>query len=544
MNRAEVEAFFRTLLLGDFEENQNTAAQLIGGLISMVPVLDQVMDARDITGSVFNISKRGGFKNATPDQIVNLGFAAFGAVPEVGSAFKTVFKPMWKERRAAKGAVNSGLNAIERLLGMSKGGAIGWIRKELLGKWNARTQQAIMAVNAGLASCIELTGFMADAQGWQNWLIPSSVQMLAKEIQPRLKALQSQIDGGLKRASDEIREFLEDLLGEQAAAVAMTVGERAVVASAVPGSRAKAGHNAAAAQPVGKAPARQTSKKVGASERADAKKGAGAVHAVVQVTAKAFRDLGLMEKGLVGEHMADYHELKRLKGSWPHDQKRGTWAPESVKKINADKRPVNLSLEDLPKMREPGIDAVWEHGGRYTVTEAKARESIFVITATVKSLTQKGLVPAPVKELSADLQNLWLLLTKDNKDVVRQGYPLVQMSEQWVASRAKEERLSSNARAALESFDVSRRVVLITLESSGALAHGQALAEIHMGRKVDELCPHEEHGKCRDWGGAEIDMVVDRCRRAHEAKAAKNAGRGETAGPKANKPSKPLKPKK
>jgi hypothetical protein len=71
--------------------------------ISLVPVLDQVMDARDITGVLFNINKRGGFAHAGADQLVNLGFAGFGAVPEVGSAFKTVFKPLWKERRAVVG---------------------------------------------------------------------------------------------------------------------------------------------------------------------------------------------------------------------------------------------------------------------------------------------------------------------------------------------------------------------------------------------------------------------------------------------------------
>jgi hypothetical protein len=86
-------------------------------------------------------------------------------VPEVGSAFKTVFKPLWRERRAAKGAVNGGLQAIESLLGMRKGGAIAWVRKELLGKWAARTNEAINAVNMALAACIELTEFMANANG-------------------------------------------------------------------------------------------------------------------------------------------------------------------------------------------------------------------------------------------------------------------------------------------------------------------------------------------------------------------------------------------
>ncbi len=133
--RGQIESFFRTLLLGDFEEDQNFAAQIVGGLISMIPVLDQVMDARDITGTLFRINQRGGFNKAGTDELVNLGFAAFGAIPEVGSAFKTVFKPLWRERRAAKGAVHSGLQAVEGLLGLGKGGAIRWVRQELLGKW-------------------------------------------------------------------------------------------------------------------------------------------------------------------------------------------------------------------------------------------------------------------------------------------------------------------------------------------------------------------------------------------------------------------------
>ena len=91
MSRSAVESFFRTLLLGDFEENQNTAAQIVGGLIGLIPVLDQVLDARDITGTLYKVNQAGGFKNASTDQVVNFGFAAFGAIPEVGSVFKGAF---------------------------------------------------------------------------------------------------------------------------------------------------------------------------------------------------------------------------------------------------------------------------------------------------------------------------------------------------------------------------------------------------------------------------------------------------------------------
>jgi hypothetical protein len=232
MNRADVEDFFKTLLLGDFEEHQNTAAQIVGGLIALIPILGQVMAGRDITGTLFNINKRGGFKNASPEQLVNLGFAAFGAIPEAGPVFKTVFKPLWKERQLAKGAVRGGMAAIERLLGLGKGGAVTWIRKELLGKWAARTQQMVTATLVAMDACIELTDFVATASGWKGWLIPDSVQELAKEILPGLKKMRGQVTKPLNLASAEIRHFLEDLLGERTAAVVMAVGGNVVAASA------------------------------------------------------------------------------------------------------------------------------------------------------------------------------------------------------------------------------------------------------------------------------------------------------------------------
>ncbi len=535
MSRSAIESFFRTLLLGDFEENQNTAAQIVGGLISLIPVLDQVMDARDISGALFNINKRGGFKNASTDQLVNLGFAAFGAVPEVGSAFKTVFKPLWKERRLAKGAVHSGVQGLEALLGMRKGGAITWVRKELIGKWAARTNEAVMAVNLGLASCIELTEFLATASGWKDWLVPDPIQALAKELLPTLKAMRGKLDEPLRRASNEIREFMEDLLGEQAAAVVMAVGGRAVAASAVPGTRARAGHNAAAVHPTGKAPPRQPPQNVQAKPKVDAAKGQGPVHAVMQVTRKAFGNIAAREKGLIGEHMVDYHELERLGGTWPHDKKTGKWAPATVHKLNCDKRPVNLSLEDLPKVNQPGLDAVWEHAGRYTVTEAKASESIAVVLGFGKYKEKKGLIPI-VSGLGPDQQMLHYVLS-DSSDKGGAQTPLMQMGVAWTRDRGQREGLSKSARLAIDAERAHRRVVLVTFESAGALDHAEALADIQLGRTPTEARSHAGHGITKQWEAAAIDAVAGARLRAHEAtKAAPKPQEPATKPTKSRKP--------
>lgn len=434
----------------------------------------------------------------------------------MGSAFKTVFKPLWKERRVAKGAVHSGLDAVEQLLGMTKGGAIGWIRRELLGKWAPRTEQAIDAVNAGLAACVDLTEFLSTAGGWKSWLIPSSVQALAKELLPQLKGLQGKVDAALRRASDEIREFLEDLLGEQAAAVTMAAGAKALAASAVPGTRAKAGHNAAEMHPQGSAPARQAQRKVQTRDEAVALRSGGPVTTAVQVTRKALRDLASQEKGLIGEHVVDYHEAKRLGGHWPHDERQSTWTPDTVKKLNVDKRPVNLSLEDLRKVNQPGIDAVWEHAGEYTVTEAKASESFGAVYGLGKFKENKGLIPV-VTGLNPDQQLLHYLLS-DSSDKGGTQTPLMQMGVAWTRDRGQREGLSAGARRAIDAEEAHRRVVLVTLESSGALDHVAALADVHLGKTASEIHLHPHHGATREWDAAAIDAVDVARLKAHEKK--------------------------
>ncbi|RLK31652.1 hypothetical protein [Cupriavidus plantarum] len=524
--RDDIERFFRTLLLGDFEEEQSFSAQIVGGLISMIPVLDQVMDARDITGTLYRINARGGFRNADTDQLVNLGFAAFGAIPEVGSAFKTVFKPLWKERRAAKGMVHSGLNAVEGMLGMNKGGAIRWIRQELIGKWTARTNAAITAVEAALASMIELTEFIANARGWQDWMIPDSIQEMARQMLPSLKSMQGQIRSPLERASSEIRAFLEDLLGEQAAAVVMAVGDRAAMGSATPGARPRTGHNMADAKPRGKAPAREPQHKVQSNDLATATKGRGPMQGAVQLTRKTFESLENREKGLIGEHIVDYHELKRLGGSWVHDKQDAAWNPDAIKKINVDHRPVALRQSDLKKVTHTGIDAVWSHHGSFTVTEAKARTSIWSLRSSINDTHKKETIN---NKLTSDQKTLYYLLGKSNRTG---GGKILQMSAEWVSDRALHEGLGVDAVKALHGTSYDRRVVLVTFESDGALDHAQALTDVTVGRPSAEVHPHLDHGITKAWLKHDIDAVVN----AYDA----TMSRAETAAPptKTEKPSK------
>jgi hypothetical protein len=536
MSRSAVESFFRTLLLGDFEEHQSTSGQVVAGLIGMIPILGQVMDARDVTGALFNINQKGGFKNASVDQLVNLGFAAFGSIPYVGDVFKLVFKPLYKQRRLAKGAVQGGLHKLEAMLGLGKGGALTWIRKELIGKWTVRTNQIIAKVNVALNTAIELTEFLATASGWKDWLVPDPIQDMAKQMLPGMKAMRGQIDAPLRRASSEIREFLEDLLGEQAAGVVMALGQRAVQASAVPGTRTRAGHNAAAIAPKGAVPKRQVPRKVAATPATQGSRGQGPLHRTIQATRKAITAMATQEKGLVGEHMVDYHELKRLGGGWTHDKQKSKWMPATVRKLNVEKRPVNLSLEDLPKVNQSGLDAVWLHADKYTVTEAKASASIGAVYGFGKYKEKKGIIPV-VTGLTPDQQTLHYILS-DTSDKRGAQTPLMQMSLAWTRDRGRKEGIPRAAVIAIDAELADRRVVLVTLESKGGLDHVEALAEIHLGVDAAKVHPHIDHGITKTWGFGAIDDVDAARKRAHELKKAAN---GSTPPAKQSRPRKPIK---
>jgi hypothetical protein len=127
-----------------------------------------------------------------------------------------------------------------------------WIREELLDKWGPRTAVAIGVVEMALATIIEFMEFLAHASGWKDWMISDSVQTLAASLLPGLKEMQGSIRAPLERASNEILAFLQYLLGEQAAAVILGVGGRAVASgSHSPGSRTKTWNNRADVHPAG-----------------------------------------------------------------------------------------------------------------------------------------------------------------------------------------------------------------------------------------------------------------------------------------------------
>lgn len=375
--------FLEDLILGDFNENQMVSAQIVGGLISLIPVVDQVMDVRDVSGSLFQIHKHGGFARATLDQKINLGFAAFGVIPEVGSAFKTVFKPLYKQRKAMKGAMNGGVAMVERMLGHKKGGAVKWVRAL---NWAGHTQDAINQANFALNSCIEMLEYIARG----HWWCPDSLEQQARDVLPGIKRMRGTLAAPIREAVTHIRAFLQDMLGEHAAAVVMAVASNAgSVRRSGPAhpAGARSGAHARAPHPPPRRPAQRPGtphRPVGGKPGTAGRTTAGRIATVAQRTAyEGYRALNFAAKGLMGEHIVDHHivEDKGWGLQWNrHDMVGGASGKQdgwqsAPKKLNDQEKPLFLCTPSAHVLQN-GIDSAWltnrAQPRQFAIVEAKA----------------------------------------------------------------------------------------------------------------------------------------------------------------------------
>lgn len=74
---------------GDFNKDPTVAQVIVGGLISMIPVADQICDIRDLLASVVLLSDE---KERTTENWIGLALVGIGVIPFFGSMFKTIAK--------------------------------------------------------------------------------------------------------------------------------------------------------------------------------------------------------------------------------------------------------------------------------------------------------------------------------------------------------------------------------------------------------------------------------------------------------------------
>lgn len=442
----DVVEFFKDLILGDFEQDQGKAAMIVGGAISLIPVVDQIMDVRDVSGMIYRIGRKG-VSHADKDDWIDMALAALGCIPELGSLFKTIVKPIRKYRKEAGAAAAGGNVMIEAMLGKGKGAAIKFMKTF---QWAQNTELAIETAMGALDNCVALLTILSTP----HWWLPADLQHLARDLKPQVEGVRGPLKAGIAQGAKALQEMIKDMLGEDALWVAKKV---ATAATVIGNPAARHDHRAGAAHPHSATPhpgsttsARSGSASTISKAKEPTSPGKGKEHkpvadssrqssdggsAPVKHTSRPIRQL-LSEikfgpKGLIGEHMADYYHMEHVlgkAGAWPHGNIHGKWRsdyPRIVGPDNKHERPSELVPEDLAKVSLSGVDTIWQtDGDTFHFIEAKFSETAYALYARLQKNIKNGSIPAPPTTLNDREHMLWSLLGEPKKGT--------QMGKKWI----------------------------------------------------------------------------------------------------------------
>lgn len=77
-------------MIGEFNPSPTLGQTIVAGLISIIPVADQVSDIRDLVANVLKLTDEKERENK--ENWINLALTAFGLIPTIGSVVKTLIK--------------------------------------------------------------------------------------------------------------------------------------------------------------------------------------------------------------------------------------------------------------------------------------------------------------------------------------------------------------------------------------------------------------------------------------------------------------------
>ncbi|CAM3908973.1 HNH endonuclease [Pseudoalteromonas maricaloris] len=189
-------------LQGDFNQNPSTSQIVVGTLISMIPIIDQVMDLRDIIANVMLLTDDDEANNT--DAWLAFTLTGIGLVPVVGSAVKGVGKVILKNT----GESLSAALAVLRKLG--KGDPVKYLRDinwQDLGKQSATEVKNIVK---GLRDSLD---DMSTSWHYDLLLPDAAIEGMQATVK-RLDEVTPKIDQHMQQAAQEIGQRVNKALDE------------------------------------------------------------------------------------------------------------------------------------------------------------------------------------------------------------------------------------------------------------------------------------------------------------------------------------------
>lgn len=436
-------------------DNNAPWAILAETVIGCIPVVGQLVDARDIIKGLVEVSGAP----ASPLGWFNLITALIGLVPGGGDAVKRSLR-----------AVKSGAVQIDDLLDM--------IRRIYKGDPEKLLKETldVSRLRATLNKILDN---------------PNLTQRLSPEVRKSIDTIQANLNKQFAAFKKEVDSWLEK--GRKTSADGLPQARnKSGTPSSKPQTQARAGTKSEAphsnsANPNTANPARQRTER--------------------------FAQLSQKVLGVLGEHMADYHcqEVKGWGSKVVHDT-----SGVNPAKLNDRGQLVQL-WPTIPRGR--GLDAVWKSNGPkpYAIIEAKASynpaKSLKALLGEAGDKTERGEGTAQGDPNSSKSARTGKRGSTKRANPTRQtNGKVTQMSHGWIDIRLAKAigSTSPDLRQIRKEFggskNYTRHVLLFSIPH--AVAHAEAIIMLAAGQRVEHSV-HAAHQITREWGDSDIEKVVD-----------------------------------
>jgi len=439
-----------------FVKGDNNApwAILAETVIGCVPVLGQIVDARDIIKGLAEVASAP----ASPLAWFNLITALIGLIPGGGDAVK----------RSTR-AIKSGAVHVDELLDM--------IRRLYKGDPEKLLREVL---DVG-----KLRKHLDDILGNQN---------LTKHLSPEVRRSIDNIRTNLNKQFDAFKKEIDGWLAK--------------------GRKTSADAGPAAKHAPGTPPAKPDTHAMGGTQGKGQHSNSASPNTPNAATQRTARFKSLTQKvlGVMGEHMADYHcqDTKGWGTKVRHDQ-----ALVNDAKLNDSGHMVQL-WPVLPRGR--GIDAVWRSGGAkpYAIIEAKASydptKGLASLLGEAGDKNERGGANNGTSAGRGGGAGRRGAGSTGSTAVRQSNGKVTQMSHSWIDLRlaravgATSPHLNDLRREVRGASNYSRHVLFFSIPQ--AVAHAEALILHASGRDVQQAM-HASHDITREWGDNQISQIVN-----------------------------------
>ncbi|MEO0443116.1 MAG: hypothetical protein AAFZ92_05160 [Pseudomonadota bacterium] len=187
-------------LQGDFNETPTTGQIITNAIVTMIPVVDQIADVRDLVANI----KLLVWDKRYHEFLVWLAlfFTLIGLIPTIGSALKGVLKILWKGAK-----LDEVLSVFNWFM---KGNGVKWLKELQGGKLK---QYADEAADIGHQVFDAIIGKLKDLKPY----IPNAMTDAHKELNgilATLNTVKGKINGMFEQVAKEMSEKLSKLLDE------------------------------------------------------------------------------------------------------------------------------------------------------------------------------------------------------------------------------------------------------------------------------------------------------------------------------------------